>query len=247
MAKTIDIFIKSFKNDFWLLHLALKSITKNVTGHNNIILLIPEKEKHDFDTRNLPERTLIHYIDEYGNGNLYQQWCKASAYKYCFSEFILFADSDCIWDHPIDLQDFIKDGKPEILYTDYKQLPDAIIWKEPTEKFIKEPVQYEFMRRNCLIYHRSTLVAISEYEPNLEKIIMDSGRFSEFNCFGAFAYKFEKDKYNFINTDHWDYTPPKASQVWSHANKKEGASEVHLREYIRTLETILKTFGIEVP
>jgi hypothetical protein len=245
MRKKIDLFIKSYSRDFWLLQLALKSITKNVTGYNNLILLIPEKEKHEFDARILPERTLIHYIDEYGNGNLFQQWCKVSAYKYSFADFILFTDSDCFFDHPINLQDFIADGKPEILYTDYSQLPDAIIWKESTEKFIKEPVRYEFMRRNCLIYHRSTLLAMSEYEPNLESIVMNSGRFSEFNCIGAFAYKFEKEKYNFINTDHWNYTEPKAIQVWSHANKT--GDEFHLKEYIKILEALLKTFDIDVP
>jgi hypothetical protein len=247
MAKTIDIFVKSYKRDFWLLQLSLKTLSKNATGYNNIILLIPEKEKHDFDTRNMPDRTLIHYVDEYGNGGLYQQWCKLNAHNYCYADYIMFSDSDNFFDHPLNVQDLISDGKPEILYTDYKQLPDAIIWKEPTEKFIKEPVQYEFMRRLPLLYHRSTLVAISEYAPDLEKTIMESGRFSEFNCLGAFAYKYERDKYNFVNTDNWTYVPPHSTQTWSHASKADGISEIHLREYIRLLETIMKSFDIPLP
>jgi hypothetical protein len=246
MDKKIDIFYKSYSKDFWLLHFSLASLTKNVTGYNDIVLLIPEKEKHLFDTRVLPERTIIYYVDEYGNGNLYQQWCKLNAHRYCFADYILYADSDCIWDHPIDLQEFVKDDKPEILYTDYMQLPDAIIWKEPTEKFIKEPVQYEFMRRNCMVYHRSTLVAIEQYEPHLESIVMSSGRFSEFNCMGAYAYKYEREKYNFVNTDDWKYVPPKATQTWSHASKADGISETHLREYIRLLETLLRSVGIDI-
>ncbi len=239
---TIDIFYKSYSKDFWLLHYSLLSVTKNVAGYNNLILLIPEKEKDLFDTRVLPDRTLIYYIEEYGDGYLFQQWCKINSAKYSSADFILFADSDCIFDHHINLHHFVPE--PEILYTPYEQLPDAIIWKKPTEDFIKEPVQYEFMRRNCLIFRRDTLLALLKYCPNIENIIMTSKRFSEFNAMGAFAWKYEKGKYNFVNTDNWEYERPKAIQVWSHANKDENASNLHLREYIRTLETIIKAFAI---
>jgi len=239
---TVDIFYKSYKKDFWLLHYSLLSITKNVTGYNNIILIIPESEKHDFDTRVLPERTLIHYVNEYGNGYMFQQWCKVNAACYSDADFILFADSDCIFDHKIDLQTFIP--VPEILYTPYTQLPDAIIWQKPTEKLIGEKIEFEFMRRNCLIYHRSTLVELNKWNPGLEKIIMASTRFSEFNLIGAYAWKFERNNYNFVCTDGWTYTEPKAIQVWSHASKEAGADDLHLREYIRILETLIKAFAI---
>lgn len=245
--KTIDLFIKSYKNDFWLLQLALKSISRNVTGYNNLVLLIPEKDKHDFDTRNLPERTLVHYVEEYGKGWLFQQVCKLKAYKYCYADYIMFSDSDCFFTYPVNLQDLIKEERPEILCTDWKDVGDAICWKEPTEKFIGEPVSHERMRRNNQIIHRSTLIGISNFAPDLEETVMLSARFSEFNAIAAYAYKYENDKYRFINTDDWKYVPPIAEQVWSHASKKEGASEVHLREYIRTLETICKAFDVPLP
>jgi hypothetical protein len=156
----------------------------------------------------------------------------------------MFSDSDCIFDREINVDDYIADGKPEILYTDYSKVGDAICWKQPTEAFIKEPVQFEMMRRNCLIYHRSTLVAIEEYEPNLKHIILTSGRFSEFNAMSVFAYKFEREKYNFINTDNWEYTEPKGVQLWSLA-EKEG-NEDHKKEYNRSIDTINKVFGLNI-
>lgn len=247
---TIDIFIKSYKRDFWLLQLSLQTISKNVTGYNNILLLIPEDEKEFFDTREMPERTLIFYVHEYGqegSGWYFQQWLKMSAHKYSSADYIMFTDSDCMFDHPVDLQEFIADGKPEILYTSWDKVGDARAWLEPTEKFMKDTVPFEFMRRNQLIYHRSTLIRISEYAPDLEKTIMSSEHFSEFNCIGAFAYKYERHMYNFINTDDWQYVPPKAIQVWSHASKEEGADDLHIREYIRVLESILIAFGVKVP
>ena len=240
--QTVDIFYKSYSKDFWLLHYSLLSITKNVTGYNNIILIIPEHEKHLFDTRVLPARTLIHYVAEEGNGYLFQQWCKLNAATYSDADFILFADSDCIFDHPLDVQTFIP--VPEILHTDWEKVGDAKCWREPTEKILKAPVPYEFMRRNCLIYHRSTLLNINARFPELKNIVMSSQQFSEFNLIGAWAWMNEGGKYNFVNTDTWQYVEPKGIQVWSHATKEKGASELHLREYIRTLETILKAFVI---
>lgn len=247
MQKTIDIFIKSYRKDFWLLHLALETIKKNVTGYNKLILLIPENEKELFDTRNLPERTLVHYVNEYGSGYLFQQWCKMNAHNYCYADYILFSDSDCFFTYPINLQDHIKDDKPELLYTSWDKVGQAIIWKEPTERFMKREVLWEGMRRNCLIYHRSTLVAISEYEPNLENMIMQSERWSEFNCMTYFAFTYENNKYNFIDTDNWEFTPAKAEQVWSNASKEPGSDDLHLREYIRILETIIKSFNLPLP
>lgn len=247
MKKTVDIFIKSYKPDFWLLQLALQTIKKNVTGYNNIILLIPEKDKHDFDTRNMPDRTLIYYVEDRQPGWLMQQYFKMTAYNYSDADFILFSDSDCLFTRPVNVQDYIKDDKPEILYTEWSLVGDAICWKKPTEDFFGEEVAWEGMRRNQLIYHRSTLVNISKYKPDLEHVIMTSHKFSEFNVMSWYAYKFENDKYRFVSTQGWEYVPPMAEQSWSHCSKAKDASETHLREYIRMLETIMKAFNVPVP
>lgn len=245
--KTIDIFIKSYSKDFWLLHVCIMTIQRYVTGYRNIVLVIPEHEKDLFDTRGLPENTLIHYVnDQSHDGWLHQQWFKMSAHRYTDADYILFGDSDCIFTYPLDLQPFVQDGRPEILYTSWDKVDAAICWKRPTEIFMKEPVPYEFMRRNCMIYHRQTLVDIEAYCPQLEQMIMNSKiRFSEFNAMGAFAYKYHSEKYNFVNTDNWNYTEPKAIQVWSWADKNGDIG--HKNEYIRILETILMAFGIKIP
>ena len=246
MNKKVDIFIKSYSKDFWMLQIALKTITRNVIGYNNIILIIPEHEMELFDTRGMPERTLIHYVKEEGPGWLFQQWCKINAARYSDADYILFGDSDCFFDHKIDLQEFVADDKPEILYTDWQKVGDAIVWKKPTEDLMGEVVDWEYMRRNCCIYHRETLININKWNPNLKHIILNSEKFSEFNLMGAYAFKFEREKYNFVNTDNWTYVEPKAIQVWSHG-RKDTDSVLHLTEYIRTLEAIMKCFDVPVP
>jgi len=234
----IDIFIKSYFKDFWLLYIALKTITKYVTGYNNIILLIPEHEKDLFDTRNMPERTLIHYVKEYGQGWLFQQWCKINAHTYSDADFIMFSDSDCFFDHDLDLQTLIPDNRPEILYTYWEKIPEALIWRQPTEAIMNESVPWEGMRRNNLIYHRDTLINLNKFQPNLQYIIMGAERFSEFNLMSSYAFRYEKEKYSFVNTDEWTYVPPHAIQVWSWADKN--GSDLHKKEYERIMETIKK-------
>lgn len=240
----IDLFYKSYHKDFKLLQYSLLSLAKNITGYNSIVILIPENEKDLFDISNLPERTVIHYVPEYGNGYLLQQVYKIKAHNYCSADFILFADSDCIFDHPINLQEVFKNNKPEILYTDYSKVGEAICWKKPTEEIIGRPVEYEFMRRNCLIFHRETIVEINEQYPNIEQYIMASGRFSEFNFLGCWAFINENKKYSFVNTDLWEYTHPHSIQLWSWADIN--GDELNKKEYQRTIDTINKVFGTNI-
>lgn len=228
----IDIFYKSYHKDFKWLYYSLKSIKKYVTGYNNIHIVIPVADINIFDHHNLPDRTIVHYSADYGNGYLYQQFIKMSAHKYCDADFILYADSDCIFDKHTDLRTLVKGGKPEILYTDYSKVGDALCWKECTDKWMNEPQQYEFMRRLPLVYHRSTIETIFNLVPDLERIIMTSGRWSEFNALGAWAFRHEQDKYNFVNTDNWTYSPPISRQFWSHSGLT--ADDLH------EINTILK-------
>lgn len=222
-----------------------------VSGYRNVVVLIPEREKSHFTEIEFPERTKIVYVKEYGNGYLYQQVCKIKGHLYSDAEFIMFADSDCIFDHPVNVQDMIVDGKVDLLYTDYAKVGDAICWKKPTEDFIKKPVDYEFMRRNCLMYLRSTLENISNFEPNLEYNIMTSQSFSEYNAIGAYIWFYEKDKYNFINTDDLKLDPsiqnvmPIAVQLWSYADKNNN-SEYHKTQYARSIETINRVFRLNI-
>lgn len=244
----IDIFVKSYRRDFKWLKFALQSISRNVTGYNKLILAIPKDDAYLFVSEFpvLPPRTDVRFVNEYGNGYMYQQWCKINAHTYSDAHYILFGDSDCIFTRPINLQDYIRDGRPEILYTSWDKVGDAICWKKPTEEIMGEEVPFEFMRRNNLIYHRDTLIHLNEDFQNLERTIMNATRFSEFNLIGAYAYKYERIMYNFVDTDNWNYTEPKAIQFWSYSSKGIDASTEHLKEYVRALKTILMGCGVEV-
>lgn len=242
----IDIFYKSYSKDYKLLKYSLLSLIKNVKGYNNIVILIPQGELDLFNSivTTLPEKTIVKTVKEEGEGYLFQQYCKLTAHNHCLSEYILYADSDCIFDREIDLNEYIKDDKPEILYTHYSKVGDAICWREPTSKLLRNEQEFEFMRRNCLIYHRATIGRFNHLFPDIKETVLNSKRFSEFNALGAYAFAFEKDIYTFVNTDNWEYTYPKAEQLWSHATK-DGSDE-HQREYKRMLDVINKTLGLNL-
>lgn len=237
----ISIFIKSYRKDFRFLKYALLSIKKNVTGYKKVVIILPEHDKIGFE---LPDNTEVINVKEHGNGYLFQQVCKMNAHKYCNSKYIMFSDSDVIFDHKINLQELVIDDKPEILFTDYTKVGDAICWKSPTEYMLNRTVDFEFMRRNTLIYHASTLEKIEKNYPNLTNTILKSTHFSEFNFIGAWAYYHDKENYNFVNTDRWNYVPPHGTQLWSWADKN--GDVLNREEYQRSLETINNALELNI-
>jgi hypothetical protein len=241
----IDIFIKSYYKDFKMLNYCLKSIEKYLTGYNKIVIVIPKKDYQIYQSivhTDLPIE--LHVVEEYGDGYLYQQFIKMTAYKYCDSQFIMYVDSDCIFDKHINIENLVSNGQSEILYTHYSKVDEAICWKQCTERFMNDVVEFEFMRRLPLIYHRETLETIHNLEPNLESVVMNSGRFSEFNALGAWAFVHQKDKYSFVNTDNWKPVDPLGVQLWSHCTKNQ--TPLEKLEYKKAIDTINKVLELNI-
>lgn len=210
----IDIFIKSYGKDFCWLRYCLKSIEKFVK-YNRIIILIDEQDKHLFDIE-CPPNTYVHTILKEGDGYIFQQYCKLIAHHYTDSEYILFTDSDFCFNKKIDLQDLLVDGKPQILYTPYEKVGNAICWQEPTEKIMGDKVDFEFMRRLPLVYHRTTLVNFEAWFPfKLKAYITSQKMFSEFNALGAYAWLHENEKYRWLHTSKSEL--PEVLGIQSHS------------------------------
>jgi len=212
----ISLFIKSYEKDYkWLKH-CLYSIKKFVTGYDEVFLII--EDKNDFDMLmcwELPSRIRIRFERKIGDGYIFQQYIKMNAHRYIDAEKILYLDSDCIFTKATDLS--LLSGKPEMLYTPYDMVGDAICWKECTEKVMKQPIEYEFMRRNGLIYYRSTLVNFEKFIGDLKSILNES-RFSEFNALRAFAFIHENNKYKWIDTTKDKFGEALVEQMWSWGN-----------------------------
>jgi len=234
----IDIFIKSCLKDLVFLEKCLESIEKYVTGYDNIILVMPNGTKR-YLPREMPKNTKVYEIKEEGNGYLFQQYTKLTAFNYSKADYIMYIDSDCIFCKNININTLIReDGKTEIFKTHYNLVGDAICWKEPTERFFEYKIKadFEYMRRNGMIYRRDTLINLASLKKDLKHYILHSDRFSEFNVLGLFAETFEADKYIFLDTEKTQIPEHFMVQCWSWADPKSN-EEIHKIEWKRFIDT----------
>ena len=234
----IDLFIKSYRKDFKWLFYCLESIKKYAIGYNEIIIIIPEDDEKVFNKFNfqLPERSFVHKVKEYGNGYIFQQYVKMIANHYCSADMIMYVDSDCVFTKKTDISKVVIDNKPEILITKWDKVGDAICWKPVVQELFEREITHEYMRRHGLTYHRETLESLQMWFDlkfgGLESYIMSKTRFSEFNVLGAYAHIFESDRYNFVDTDNWTYVDPVVKQYWSYSGLTE-SEENELKEIIK--------------
>ena len=209
------IFIKSYAKDFKWLNYCLKSIDKYVEGYSEIILILDEGSNTSLhELKEIPFNLRIEWVKKEGNGYIFQQYCKLTAHHYTNADKIMFVDSDCIFTFPVNLRELPE--LPELLYTHYNSVGDAICWKLCTEKVIKQPIEFEFMRRNGLIYHRSTLENFEKFVGELKYYVLNQNTFSEFNALGAYAWIYEREKYKWVNTLTEPFNEPIVHQMWSH-------------------------------
>lgn len=222
----MTILIKTYLDDLkWLKH-CLKSIAKYASGFD-VVIIADANCQPELSGWNLTQEKVI-YVNPTYEGYLFQQEIKLRAFEFTDSEYILFMDCDCIFTDFVTPEFFLTDGNPNLLKTPYEDIPEVMFWKTATEDAIGFEVEFEFMRRNSLVYRRSTLIDLwNTYSTRfLPKLRTAKNRaFSEFNLMGAYVQKFERDKYNIINTrDEIPYHPVR--QFWSYS----GLSKDDLKE-----------------
>ena len=225
----VDIFIKSYYEDFKWLAYCVQSIEKFVKNVNKVIIVIPTKDAKRFHIQLSPKFEL-HKKVESGRGYLFQQYVKLTAHHYSNADYIMFVDSDCIFLRETDLLELVKGGKSTMLMTKYSEIlrnnDQCYVWKAPTEKVFNTEVEYEFMRTSFLIYKKSTLQNFEKWFPyDLKEYILSQVHFSEYNVLGAFAYFFERDQYNFVDTQDWTDENPFGKQYWSYSGLTNSEKE----------------------
>lgn len=211
----ISIFIRTYHADIKWLNYCLKSIHKNLTGWDEIVICIPTGQEHLL-SHLTAERVVTCKI--YNDDYLFQQVSKLKAHEHCNSEYIMFVDSDVIFAPGSNVIDYFYDNKPVLLKDKFENVGEAICWKEPTEKLFKENIDYEYMRDIPLMYYRSTLEMFNNSFSDIESYVMRQPyrRFSEFNVLGYYAEKMQSDSYHIVDLSKTHYEKRnKARQFWS--------------------------------
>ena len=228
---TVDIFLRSYRKDFQFLKYALQSIHKYATGFRDIIVAVPIGEAQYLE--GITTEKVIE-VESWEDDYLCQQYHKLTAYKYSNADRFLMWDSDLFAKEPITPDDYAVDGKPIIYKTKYELAGTAICWQPITEKALAKKVEWEFMRRHGLNFHRETLKSFGLYMEllhgkTLKEYIKEQPyrQFSEFNVIGAYCDKFESDKYTFIDTQSVEMPPEKLRQFWSWGTVEKNMDEIN--------------------
>lgn len=219
----VDIFIRTYSKDLPWLAYALKSIHKYVTGYRNIIIAIPEKERHLLN--HLTAETVIG-VKDLEDGYLGQQLTKMQAWRYTDADAVVFWDSDVVATRPIDIRtEYFNDGKPIVYKTRYSSINangQACPWQPITAKAVGFVPEWEYMRRMPLVYLTRTLALCEDYMDRKHSRTLASylhaqphRAFSEFNVLGAYAEENAADRYHFIDTESIDMPPCAVDQMWS--------------------------------
>lgn len=238
-----DIFVKSYKKDAPWLEYCLRSIETFSSGFNGCVIIWPLTSGGaplGALANNL--RKTVLFQEEYGpNGYLSQQVFKLYADEFTAAEFICYIDSDTIFTRPVSPEMFFTGEKINWLISPHSTVDTP--WQHGAEKFLKQPVEFEFMRRFCLTVPRWLLqevryfcqkhhgVSMSEYVMAQEP---PNPAFSEFNILGAYAYAFYQERFNWIDTSQVpesEWPPLVVLQSYSH----DGLSAEKIAEF----ETIL--------
>jgi hypothetical protein len=119
-----------------------------------------------------------------------------------------------------------------MIITPYGLVGDAIMWKAPTEACLQSRVEYEFMRRFPLTYHKSTLCDFGKWfeqtgRGKIENHIARQSIFSEFNAIGAYAFAYERGKYTWVNSVTDPLPTPHVRQFWSHGGIASNLPEIN--------------------
>ena len=230
---SVDIFIRTYQHDFFLLDYCLKSIKKYVSGYNNVIICVREKEydllfkevnittEKVFKTHDFPDN-----LDYCG-----QQICKLSADFFSDAEYILYVDSDLIFYNFMNVNIFFENGKAVILKDYWKDVGEAKCWQKCLIK-LELFTDYELMRTIPYIYPRHLLPEIREHISSKTKSDFINGclqiykkcGFSEFNIMGSYALKNNKN-ISFVFSKEKNYNFSK--QFFSHTPKNELIGQIN--------------------
>lgn len=235
----IDIFIRTYQKDFYLLNYSLRSIMHNVSGFNNIIICVKEHEfnllklfleQNNFINNSIKIVTDINYdilYQQHTNPDYCgQQISKMLVDNWSNSDYIMYVDSDIIFFNRVDMTDFLNDNN-KIKYPVrlWKNTGTAIVWKNCLD-YLGIAKKYEFMCALPLIFPINIMKKcrkLIELKTNLPFIdacyyIYEHFGFSEFNIMGSILY--ETNDVCFIDAlELVDFNMTHFKQFWSYEDQ----------------------------
>lgn len=230
------IFVVTYRKDFEYLKYCLKSYEKFCDGYEDLVLVVPG---YDFDAavelarQNVNKPVAVRSGEEWPNrGMLWAMTQKCRADEWCpRADIIHHIDADCVFTEPVTPLEYMRDGKPLLLYESFVSLNKKGIyecdkWKVATEACLPFGIERECMRCHPEVYQRDVyamtrrLVEQKTGKPFDEYV--GSGpnsypqQFCEHNALGNVALHCFPERYSAYNLEHEPWRKQKLRQAWSH-------------------------------
>jgi hypothetical protein len=197
------VFIRSYSKDLPWLRYCLRSCTKFLTGHDAVVVTVPQAEVALFRAAGVE----VVGCTDFKPGYLAQQSTKLHADLYIRGiapdDWIIYIDSDCVWTETLHVESlFDSDGAPVALYAPFSILGKASPWQPSTEAALGFPCPHETLRRHGAIVSPAELKRLRAWFISARGISLDAyirkegaaGRnLAEFCILGSWLWHFHKD------------------------------------------------------
>lgn len=243
---THQVLIASYKKDFPWLAVNLRSLYRHMKGFLPPVISVSYEDSADaraIAAREYPGAEVWVVDGRPGLGNLRAQVSMMMGDVLCArAEYIWLVGSDCVVSGAFTPEPFFRNGKPVMLTNSYEELlkyaPGIEPWRKGTEAALGWTPEFEFMRRLPLMYPRSLFPRVRGHVSNQHQMPFedyvygvgayaqtsnrsDAANFSESNVMGAFAYRYMRDDYEWVNLDRafaeeMATLPNPMIQFWSH-------------------------------
>jgi hypothetical protein len=199
MRACVDIVIRSYYRDLHWLGYCLRSVARFCRGFRRLLVVVPRSCAERMLRSPLAQGELM-YCPDYADDYLGQQVTKLYADTLTDADYILHIDSDCVFRRPVQVADFVCEGRTELLFTPVHVFSGNAPWQRVTERAVGFRVEHDYMRRQPLVYPRWLYGALRGHlrklhgcDPTDYVLAQGPLGFSEFNALGALAYDRYRD------------------------------------------------------
>jgi len=226
---TTDILIVSYAKDKPYLDYCIRSCWKFAHGFQDLVLVVPLDEEAKFREygSGVKIKTYQRTSDQ-SKWQIHAQAMKCMADTFCTADFILHTDSDCVFTESVEPEDYFVNRKPVMLIERFSNLPGNP-WREPTERALGYPCEWETMRRHPQVNPRRIYADMRDRISNLHQksfvdyVLSQRGEFpfgfSEHCAIGSYALHdpYWNGEYNWIDVARNARPKDKLAQFWSHS------------------------------
>lgn len=217
-----DILVRSYSRDFQWLEYCLAAIRRWCSGFREVVLVVPERSSSRARRWSLQYDRMEVCLDR-ADDYLGQQITKLHADQFTDAALIAHIDSDCVVREPLCPENLCDElGRPRLAITPNSYFVNGGSWRAGTERFLGWPVEFDYMRRQpllypCWLYGELRRHSVERHGVSLEEYVgaQPPMGFSEFNVLGAFAHRRHPDALALERHPSADYDETNARMFWS--------------------------------